>query len=271
MRVLVVADSPSADPCPSDSPRSRPTADLVIAADGGAARCLAAGVEPDIVVGDLDSLDPPLAEELRSQRSGVRHGVLPRRTSATSTSPLDRARDLGGHVARRRRGARRSARSRACRARHARASGRPGARDRGRRELGARARRRTVAPKPMSAGPATFSLMPLLVGRGRDCARMRAGRSRIARLEPISSLGLSNRVPEGSVAHITVHEGVVLLYLPVMVASKVAHGLLFSEQEGIRPTMERAARPASLFLAAASLLAVVWAVVARAWSEASSR
>ncbi len=48
-----------------------------------------------------------------------------------------------------------------------------------------------------------------------------------------------------------------------MVASNAPQGLLSFEQEGIRPTMERAARPASLFLAAASLLAVVWAVVAR--------
>ena len=49
----------------------------------------------------------------------------------------------------------------------------------------------------------------------------------------------------------------------MIVAPKALEGLLFLEQEGIRPTMERAARPASLFLAAASLLAVVWAVVAR--------
>jgi thiamine pyrophosphokinase len=34
-----------------------PERPLIVAADGGAARCLAAGVRPDIVVGDLDSLD----------------------------------------------------------------------------------------------------------------------------------------------------------------------------------------------------------------------
>jgi thiamine pyrophosphokinase len=34
-----------------------------------------------------------------------------------------------------------------------------------------------------------------------------------ARLEPISSLGLSNRVSEHAVASVAVHQGVVLLYL----------------------------------------------------------
>ncbi len=51
-------------------------ADLVIAADGGSRHCLEIGIQPDIVVGDLDSL----AQELvwRLQRSGteiIRHPV----------------------------------------------------------------------------------------------------------------------------------------------------------------------------------------------------
>lgn len=38
------------------------SADVVIAADGAANRLLEAGLEPDLIVGDMDSLDPVLAE-----------------------------------------------------------------------------------------------------------------------------------------------------------------------------------------------------------------
>lgn len=44
-------------------------ADLVIAIDGGASHCLAAGVRPDLVVGDLDSLDA--ATRLALEHAGV--------------------------------------------------------------------------------------------------------------------------------------------------------------------------------------------------------
>jgi thiamine pyrophosphokinase len=43
------------------------TADLVIAADGGARHCLDIGIIPDIVIGDFDSLD---ADELKHLSSG---------------------------------------------------------------------------------------------------------------------------------------------------------------------------------------------------------
>jgi thiamine pyrophosphokinase len=55
--------------------------------------------------------------------------------------------------------------------------------------------------------------MPLLGEAVVSCANARWTLTK-ARLEPISSLGLSNRVPEGAVAEVTVYEGVVLLYLP---------------------------------------------------------
>jgi thiamine pyrophosphokinase len=44
----------------------------VIAADGGAARCLAAGVRPDLVVGDLDSLPDEARARLRELGVEVR-------------------------------------------------------------------------------------------------------------------------------------------------------------------------------------------------------
>lgn len=40
--------------------------DLLLAADGGARNCLEAGLTPDTVIGDLDSLDEPILEALAS-------------------------------------------------------------------------------------------------------------------------------------------------------------------------------------------------------------
>lgn len=52
-----------------------PRADLVVGVDGGAAVCLRAGVVPDVVVGDLDSLDASALRELESR--GVPIEVFP--------------------------------------------------------------------------------------------------------------------------------------------------------------------------------------------------
>lgn len=63
-RVFVVASSPAAvrpvgwHPAPGD---------LVIAADGGAAWCLAWGWQPALVIGDMDSLDGATADLLRAR------------------------------------------------------------------------------------------------------------------------------------------------------------------------------------------------------------
>ncbi|GAB4275959.1 MAG: thiamine diphosphokinase [Coriobacteriia bacterium] len=43
---------------------SAEAASLVVAADSGGAACLAAGVTPDVLVGDLDSIDPQVLAEL---------------------------------------------------------------------------------------------------------------------------------------------------------------------------------------------------------------
>ena len=65
MRAIVVAGG-STDP--SDATHLT-DADLVVAADGGAAWSVAAGRGPDRVVGDMDSIDPTLLERL--ERAGV--------------------------------------------------------------------------------------------------------------------------------------------------------------------------------------------------------
>jgi len=61
MRVVIVA---SGEPDPVDAARLD-GADLVVAADGGAAWLDRAGRRPDLLVGDLDSADPGLVERLR--------------------------------------------------------------------------------------------------------------------------------------------------------------------------------------------------------------
>ena len=62
---LVVAGGPS-----PDGIRGLPAADLVIAADRGAEHALALGLHVDVVVGDLDSIDPDTLAEL--EEAGTR-------------------------------------------------------------------------------------------------------------------------------------------------------------------------------------------------------
>ncbi len=64
MRAFIVASSPSA--LPPAGLRPEP-GDLVLAADGGANLCLAWGWPVDAVVGDMDSVDPPVRRQLEAQ------------------------------------------------------------------------------------------------------------------------------------------------------------------------------------------------------------
>jgi thiamine pyrophosphokinase len=53
---------------PADWQARAAKANLIIAADGGAAHCRALGLLPDVLIGDLDSLSPELRAELEEQR-----------------------------------------------------------------------------------------------------------------------------------------------------------------------------------------------------------
>lgn len=64
MRVFVVAGSPKAQQPNGHRPRS---ADLVIAADGGANLCTAWGWPVHLVIGDMDSIHEKVARTLRQQ------------------------------------------------------------------------------------------------------------------------------------------------------------------------------------------------------------
>lgn len=79
MRTLIIAASTDADT--GSLPRLAQSADLIIAADGGAARALAAGVRPHVVVGDMDSLAPDVLHSLR--QAGVEIVTVPSRKDET--------------------------------------------------------------------------------------------------------------------------------------------------------------------------------------------
>jgi thiamine pyrophosphokinase len=49
-------------------PGGLPEADLILAADGGAKHCRALGIWPQMLIGDLDSLEPALRAELAGRR-----------------------------------------------------------------------------------------------------------------------------------------------------------------------------------------------------------
>ena len=76
LRALAMGDSgdPADSGCPSDpgppgAPGARP---LIVAADGAAAKVLAADLRPDLVIGDGDSLDPLTRERLAALRVPTR-------------------------------------------------------------------------------------------------------------------------------------------------------------------------------------------------------
>lgn len=66
MSILIVGAAPEADVAGALASLPAGTESVIVAADGGAGHCLAAGIVPDMVIGDLDSLATHTATELRS-------------------------------------------------------------------------------------------------------------------------------------------------------------------------------------------------------------
>ena len=93
MRALLVAAAPVAGSVALVAELA-PQHDLVIAVDGGGRVCLDAHVTPDLVVGDFDSLDTAVLEELRD--AGARVLAFPAEKDATDLElGLAAARDAG--------------------------------------------------------------------------------------------------------------------------------------------------------------------------------
>lgn len=63
MRCLIIANGPP--PAVEQVQYEANHTDLIIAADGGTSHALAAGLYPDVVVGDMDSLSPEALDDLR--------------------------------------------------------------------------------------------------------------------------------------------------------------------------------------------------------------
>ena len=70
-------------------------ADLLIAADGGANHCAGQGIVPDILVGDLDSINPVLLEHYQEQGVAI-HRYPPRKNATDLELALDLAMAKGG-------------------------------------------------------------------------------------------------------------------------------------------------------------------------------
>ncbi len=79
----------------SAAPDGKP---MVIAADGGAARCLSAGVRPDLVVGDLDSLPSDAQEALRKLGVEVRAVSVDKDESDTELCLLAALQHAATHI-----------------------------------------------------------------------------------------------------------------------------------------------------------------------------
>jgi len=199
--------------------RLAPRADLVVAVDGGGVACRAAGVTPQFVVGDLDSLDPGTVAEFRA--TGVEILSFP---AEKDESDLDLALSAAA-----RRGVT-----------HVTVAGVVGARfDHTLASLCSLARRSELHPEiaepdfsawvmsaehtfaiEMEGEGATISLTAVLETASVSISGVRWPLAK-HELAPLSSLGLSN-VITGERARVEVHSGSAVVSAPRVGSARVA-------------------------------------------------
>jgi len=92
LRAIIITNGQLADP--AGARQHIRAGDWVICADGGARHARAMGLVPDVVVGDLDSIDPGLHAELEA--AGARFEVHPARKDETDLELALRLAAAGG-------------------------------------------------------------------------------------------------------------------------------------------------------------------------------
>ncbi len=92
LRAVIITNGHLADP--AGARQHVRAGDWIICADGGARHARAMGLVPDVVVGDLDSIDPDLRAELEA--AGVRFEVHPARKDETDLELALRLAVAGG-------------------------------------------------------------------------------------------------------------------------------------------------------------------------------
>jgi thiamine pyrophosphokinase len=196
--------------------------DLVVAVDGGGSLCLAAGVIPDVVLGDFDSLPAEDLKRLRELGSTIKR------------FPADKdATDLELAIAEvRGRGATTTTLTAA-------ASGRA---DHTLAVLGVMSSAADLRTHLVEPDLDVWAVSPLgrhsleLTGPGATISLLAFGQPAVVSargvvweldsvtLEPDSSLGLSNRIGAEGGARVSVSEGVVLVFAPQVAGSVRAQG-----------------------------------------------
>jgi thiamine pyrophosphokinase len=73
---------------PPELPDLLARADLIIAADGGANSCRCLGIIPDVLIGDLDSIDPAILKEFQEKAVAI-HRHPPRKDATDLELALD--------------------------------------------------------------------------------------------------------------------------------------------------------------------------------------
>jgi thiamine pyrophosphokinase len=213
MKALIVAAAPVTG-SPRLVARLAPTFDPVIAVDGGGSICIDAGVVPDVLLGDFDSIDPAALEWL--QGAGARVLTFPADKDQTDLElALDYARSVGVTSV----------------TVTAASSGRL---DHTLGALGALAAASALSPELIEPELTAWILALdgraelLAVGLGATISLVAFGGDAVVSvagvrwpldrhvLSPAAALGISNVVTSESGAKVTLHSGVVLALAPRM-------------------------------------------------------